>query len=117
MFKPLIVLLSICAVGYAVDHWDELSSRGEPLAPPPPHGLVIYGKKSSSDCVQLENELKIRHIAYKKRDLDQEANSQELTEKLGRVGKMSGNVVIPVAEVDGVLYQGINIDKLVKKLR
>ncbi len=116
MFKPLIVLLSICAVGYAVDHWDELSSRGEPLAGNP-HGLIVYSKKSSGACVKLENELKNRHIAYERRDLDKEANSQELSEKLARVGKMGGNVAIPVAEVDGVLYQDISIDKLAKKLR
>jgi len=114
--KSLFVILAICTLGYAVDHWQELSNRHRvPVVDP--HGLIIYGTKSCGACVQLEHELDKRSIPYQKKDLADEANFHELTEKLVGVGKMGGSIAIPVAEIDGVLYQGTNINEVTKRLR
>ena len=30
--KSLILLLAICGLGYVADHWQELTTKGEPLS-------------------------------------------------------------------------------------
>jgi hypothetical protein len=114
--KPLIVLLAICSVGYVVDHWQELTNRHQMMSVAEPRGLIIYGNKSSGACVLLEGELNKRGIAHQRKDLGNEANSHELTEKLARVGKMGGSIAIPVAEIDGVLIEGVSIEQITKRL-
>jgi glutaredoxin len=115
--KPLIVILAICSLGYAADHWQELANRHREMPVTDPHGLTIYGTKSCGPCIQLQRELEKRGIPYQKKDLDDQANFHELTDKLVRVGKMGGSIAIPVAEIDGVLYQGATIGQVTKKLR
>ncbi len=115
--KSLFVLLAICALGYAIDHWQVLTNRYHGTSVAEGRGLVIYGTKSCAACVKLEGELKKRGIAYEQKDIGEEANMHELTEKLARVGKMGGSIAIPVAEIDGVLHEGVNINEVTRRLK
>jgi hypothetical protein len=113
--KPLVAIVAICAAGYALDHWQQLSHRN-PAPVEIPHGLTIYGTKSSEPCVQLQHELDKRGIPYNRKDVADQANFHDLTERFARVGKMGGSFAIPVAEIDGVLYENATIYQVTKKL-
>ena len=113
--KPVIALLSICALGYAVDHWQELNSHRAPESANV-HRLIIYGTKSCSPCIQLEKELNAQHIPFQKRDLADGSDSHELSEKLARIGKMGGSVPIPVADIDGVIVVGASIQEITRRM-
>jgi hypothetical protein len=115
--RNLLGLLAICTAGYAVDHWAELTHQ--PVAAPagPAHELILYGAKSSGAFVQLDRDLTKRGIVHEEKDLSDEANFRELTEKLARIGKVGGQIAIPVAEVDGVLMEDATLEKVSKKLR
>jgi hypothetical protein len=117
--KPLIVLIAICTLGYTVDHWQELTHRfnNGTEATGNAHELIIYENNSSSACVQLMGQLKKSGIAFEKRDLSKQANSNELTDKLARVGKMKGSIAIPVAELDGVLIEGATIYDITPRMK
>ena len=114
--KSLIVLLAICALGYSIDHWQRLTNRFQSTAGPETHVVIVYGTKSSAAYVHLEGELEKRGIAYEKRDLTKDENLHELTDKRARLGKMGGNVAIPVAEIDGVLVEGATIEDVSRRL-
>ena len=114
--KPLILILGFCAVGYGIDHWQEITHRRQNITAEIPHGLTLYSTKSSGPCVQLEQQLNERGIAYERKDLDEEANKTELQEKFERVGKMNCAITPPVAEIDGVLYPAVKVDVISKKL-
>ncbi len=114
--KSLIVLLAICCLGYGIDHWQELSTHRRATADSESQGLIIYGAKSYPACVQLENELNKRGIPYQKRDVSEEAGLHELSDKMARVGKMGGRLAIPVAEIDGILYEGATIETISRKM-
>jgi hypothetical protein len=120
--KPLLTVLVICMLGYMVDHWRDLAARYHGMIPAAAassveaHGLIIYGSKSSGACIQLEHELDKRHIAYEKKDLGSESNRTELQDKLLRIGKNGGNIAIPVAEIDGALYESVTIGEITKRV-
>ncbi|MDR3404404.1 MAG: hypothetical protein P4L99_18030 [Chthoniobacter sp.] len=115
--KPLIVILAICSLGYAVDHWQDLKERHSLAAAPDAPGLILYSSKAIPACVQLEAELKKRGISFQRRDMGDEANSRKLTEDLARVGKMGGSIPMPVAEVDGALIEGATLKEIQHRLR
>src|SRR5262249_9711244 len=117
LMKPLIVLLAICTLGYVADHWQELTQRHGAVATPGAHGLIVYGTKTCPVCVRLETELDKQGIPYQKRDLSNEADVRELTDKLMRVGRMGGRIGIPVAEVDGVLMEGASLAQITKRMK
>jgi glutaredoxin len=81
-----------------------------------PHVLIIYGTKSSAAYVYLEGELDKRGIAYEKRDLTKDENLRELTDKRARVGKIGGNIALPVAEIDGVLVEGATVEDVAHRM-
>lgn len=114
--KPLVVILAICTLGYAFDHWRALGERHGMVATNNSHELIIYGTKASSNCVRLEGELKKLGIPFENRDLDNPSVSQELTDKLARVGKMSSNAPLPVAELDGVMIEGVSVEEISRRL-
>ena len=114
--KSLIVLLAICTLGYGIDHWQELSTHRRATADSESQGLIIYGSKFYPACVQLENELNKRGIPYQKRDVSDEASFHELGDKMARVGKMGGRIAIPVAEINGVLFEGATIETISRKI-
>lgn len=99
-----------------MDHWDELQGRA-PVMPVTDNSLVIYGTKTFGPCVQLEGELTRGGISFEKRDLSKDDDMRELTEKLARVGKMSGHFSMPVAEVNGVLVEGASMGEITRRLR
>ena len=115
--KPLIVILAICTLGYVVDHWQELKERHGMVATAENHGLIIYTTKGYPASVILEGQLKKQGFAYEKRDLGKEYVAHELTEKLARVGKMSGSIPMPVVEIDGVLVEGASMKEIVRRMR
>jgi hypothetical protein len=120
--KPFLTVLLICALGYMVDHWRDLALRFHGIVPTQvasaaqAPGLIIYGSKSSGACIQLEHELDKRHIAYQKKDLSSETNRTELQDKLLRIGKNGGNISIPVAEIDGAMYEAVTITEITKRV-
>ena len=113
--KQLIVILAICTLGYVFDHWQALAER-HGVVSTNSHELIVYGNKSSSASVQLEYELKKLGIPFENRDLSNPSASRELTEKLVRVGKTSSNVPLPVAEIDGVLVEGVSVEEIAHRL-
>jgi hypothetical protein len=121
--KPFLTVLMICALGYVVDHWRELAMRFHAAVPAVVETttqapqVTIYGSKSSGACVQLEHELGKRGITYQHKDLGTEAIRTELQDKLFRIGKNGESIAIPVAEIDGVLYEGASIGEITKRLR
>ena len=120
--KPFLTVFMICALGYVVDHWRQLSVRYHSIIPAAAlstadaPALTIYGSKSSGACIQLEHELDKRHIAYQKKDLGSDANRTELQDKLLRIGKNGGNIAIPVAEIDGALYEAATINEITRRV-
>ena len=114
--KPLIVIIAICTLGYVFDHWEALAERYGTVSTNS-HELIIYGNKASPVCIRLEGELKKRGIPFEKRDLGNPSASRELTEKMARVGKMGGNVQVPVAEVDGIIVEGASMEDISRRLR
>jgi glutaredoxin len=115
--KPLLLILAICSLGYAADHWDSLTGRRPVTADMESAGLVIYGMKSCPACVQLENELHRRGIPFQERKLDNEASMHELTDTLARVGKMGGSIPMPVADINGIIIEGATIEEVLRKLK
>ena len=69
--KPLIVILAVCTLGYAADHWQEIKERHSLFATAEAPTLIVYGSKSSAACIRLEAELDKQGIAYQKRDTRQ----------------------------------------------
>lgn len=114
--RPAIVLLSICAIGYAADHWQDLSGRHTAGAQPT-HEVIIYGAKSSGPYVQLQYQLMKNDVVFQKRDVNDEANARELTEKMARIGHMNTNYRYPVADVDGVMVEGATVRDISRHMR
>ncbi len=114
--KSLIVLLAVCSLGYAVDHWQELTQRYSKVASAESPELILYSSKAEPACVQLEGALKKQGIRYQRRDMTVEANQQELTDKLVRVGRIKGSIQIPAADIDGSIYEGVTMEEIVHKL-
>jgi len=113
--KSLIVLLAICAMGYGVDHWQELTNL-HPTTGGDTHALVIYGTKSCEAYVRLEGQLAKRGIPYTKCDLSKDENYRALMDARARVGKVGGKISIPVADVDGVVLEGATFEQIAKLL-
>jgi hypothetical protein len=113
--RPAIVLLSICAIGYAADHWQDLSGRHNADAQPQ-HQLIIYGAKSSGPYIQLQYQLMKNDIVFQKRDVTDESTARELTEKMVRIGRVNTNFRYPVADVDGVMVEGATVRDITRHL-
>jgi hypothetical protein len=114
--RTAIVLLSICAIGYAADHWQDLSGRHITDAPPK-HQITIYGAKSSGPFVQLQYQLMRDDVVFQKRDVTEPASARELTEKMARIGHVNTNYRYPVADVDGVMLEGATEHDIVRRAR
>ncbi|EDY20477.1 hypothetical protein CfE428DRAFT_1674 [Chthoniobacter flavus Ellin428] len=114
--KSLIVLLAVCSLGYAVDHWQELAEKRSSVATVDAPELILYSSKAEPACVRLEAELKKQGIRYQRRDLTVNATRHELNDELARVGKRVDSVPMPVAEIGGVLYEGVTFEQIVHRL-
>lgn len=116
--KTLIVLLAVCSLGYAADHWQELTRKHSSLmgtAEAPE--LILYTSKAEPACVRLEGELKKQGIHYQRRDMSREETQHELDDQLGRVGKRSSDrISLPVAAIDGAVYEGATFEQIVHHL-
>jgi len=112
--RPAIALLSICAIGYAADHWQDLSRHT--AGAQPTHQVTIYGAKSSGPFIQLQYQLMKVDIAFEKRDVTEEANARELTEKMARIGHMNTNYRYPVADVDGIMVEGATVHDISRRI-
>jgi len=114
--KSLIVLLAVCSLGYAVDHWQELAEKHSSVATVDARELILYSSKAEPSCVRLEAELKKQGIPYQRRDLLANGTRRELNDELARVGKKVDGIPMPVAEIDGVLYEGVTFEQIVHRL-
>jgi len=112
--RSAIVRLSICAIGYSADHWQEISTGHIP-EPRNAH-VILYGARSSGPYIQLKYELQRQDIPFESRDLSDDANIHELNEKLERIGKAVGSVNSPVADVDGVIVLKPTVRDITKRL-
>ena len=101
-------------MGYAADHWEELSGHHDADSRSR-HEVLIYGSKDSPPYIQLENELKKQNISFQDRDLAQGDNAGELVQKRARIGK-TGKYRGPVAEIDGVLVENAKIQDITRRL-
>ena len=116
--ERLVAILALCAGGYVFNHWDEFSGRqSTPEAFEPPAPLVVYSSKTEPVCVQLEGELSRQHIPYERRDISKERDAKELTEKFARIGKMKSSFAMPVAEINGVMVEGVSINDIKRRLK
>lgn len=115
--KSLIVLLAVCSLGYAVDHWQELTQKHSVVASAEAPELILYSSKAEPACVRLEAELKRQGIPYQRRDMTVQSSQLELTDKLVRVGKIKGSIAMPAADIDGVIYEGVTVEEIVHHLR
>ena len=113
--KFAFVLLAIAALGYALNHRQELGFSQDVSPMTGASRLIVYGKKSSPASLQLEAGLDRALIPYEKRDMDDPASASELTEKRVRLGKVGGQPVLPVADVDGVLIENASLPVILRR--
>ncbi len=72
--------------------------------------IIVYTTPSCPYCLQLKDFLEKNKIEYKEIDL---GNNQKLAEK---IVKKSGQMAVPITEIDGEIIVGFDKEKLGKKL-
>ena len=74
------------------------------------HNITIYSTQTCPYCVQLKNYLKDQGFKYKDIDVSKdEEKAEEMIEKSGQMG-------VPVADIDGEIIIGFNKEKIKKIL-
>jgi hypothetical protein len=115
--KSVFVLLVICTLGFGIDHWQEIKEQRTLFVATPAPGMIIYGSKANPASVRLQAALTKQGIPFQKRDLDNEADSRELDEKMANLNRQGRHIVMPVAEIDGALIPGATYEQIIKRLK
>lgn len=73
--------------------------------------IIVYSTPACPYCHQLKDFLKSQSLEFKEIDVSQDqAAAQKMVEQTGQMG-------VPVTEIDGEFIVGFNIEKLTKKLK
>src|SRR5665647_748548 len=62
-------------------------------------GVIVYFSPTCADCAEAKRQLDMLGVAYVARDINDEANARELTEKYG-------SSMTPTIIVDGQVFRG-----------
>ena len=74
------------------------------------HSITIYSTQTCPYCVQLKNYLKEQGFKYQDIDVSKDQKkAEEMIEKSGQMG-------VPVADIDGQIIVGFNKEKIKKIL-